>query len=142
MFLLAASCNTENKGPDLAVNGIKPDDKLKLAPINDSLVQAGITVFKNRCSSCHTMELEHEGPDISDLLSRRKPAWVLNFLINTKQMQVSDTIAMKVRQRYKHACGADLDTNEYHEAEALLEYLRMYQIWLHEINAPGMGSEK
>lgn len=107
-------------------------------PINDSLVQEGIQLFNEHCTSCHTMELEHIGPDISDLLVRRKPAWVLNFFMNTEEMLASDSVAMQVGQRYDVSCVGSFKKSELQKAEAILEYLRMYQIWLHEINAPGM----
>jgi hypothetical protein len=124
-------CNTKkpiSKDP----NGVGPIISLKLEPIKDSMMKVGMESFKDRCSQCHTMEYKNDGPDISDILAIRKPEWIVNFLINKDEMLLRDALAIKTRLKYERDCGAEL-TNQT-EALELLEYLRIYQIWLHEFN--------
>jgi len=112
--------------------GVGPIQKLELSTISDSTMRIGMELFKNKCATCHTMEFKNSGPDISDLLSIRKPEWIVNFLINREEMLTIDSLAIKTRKLYEEDCEADLSEKE---ALDMLEYLRMYRIWLHEFNA-------
>jgi cytochrome c len=125
------SCNRVEISGDR--RGIGPVTELQLEPINDSLMKLGTIVFKEGCSDCHTMELKNTGPDISDILAVRKPEWVVNFLLNKDEMLERDSLALITLANYEQPCGSNLESME--EALHILEYLRIYQIWLHEINA-------
>ncbi len=127
------SCINEDEKIEQSIYGIGPIKQLKLEPINDSIMQFGIKTFNTKCSSCHTMEYKNSGPDLSDLLARRQPEWVLNYLLNQQEMLKMDSIAIKTNNKYETNCKLD-SINEV-EAYGILEYFRMYQIWLHEFNA-------
>lgn len=129
--LVLFSCDNE---PTLSKDpkGVGPIVNLELALINDSLMKTGLNLFKDKCSQCHTMEYKNSGPDISDILAIRKPEWIVNFLLNKEEMLLRDSLAIRTRVRYKVDCGSNI-TKET-EALELLEYLRIYQIWLHEFN--------
>ncbi len=43
-----------------------------------------------------------------------------------------DSLALIIRSRYKENCGSPI--TEKPEALEILEYLCIYQIWLHEFN--------
>ncbi len=136
LFSIIICCNNPSTFEDESYynkNGIGPIKKLELAPINDSLMQVGKQLFNTKCAQCHTMEFKNKGPDISDILADRKPEWVLNFLLNKKEMLQKDSFAIITRKKYKENCAANI--NQKQEALELLEYLRIYQIWLHEFNA-------
>ncbi len=115
-----------------SINGVGPITQLDLEPINDSLVQVGQLLFKKECEQCHTMEYENDGPDISDLLAYREPAWFVNFLLNKDEMLQRDSLARLTRKEYNSDCGAI--NMKKAEAIEILEYFRIYQIWLHEFN--------
>ena len=127
------SCNNEHNTISTNPEGVGPITNLELTTINDSLMKVGQELFKNQCSKCHTMEYKNTGPDISDILTIRKPEWVMNFLLNKEEMLLKDSLAIRTRLKYDENCGATL-TKE-NEAVEILEYLRIYQIWLHEFNA-------
>lgn len=131
LSLIIIACNTNETSSN--PNGIGPITELNLKPINDSLMQRGRNLFDTKCSACHTMELKNIGPDISDILATKKPEWVMNFMLNKDEMLQKDVAAIKTLQQYQTKCGSENLTEN--EALELLEYLRIYQIWLHEINA-------
>ncbi len=131
IILVVASCNQEPKlSRDL--KGVGPITQLELAPISDSLMNLGQDLFKAKCSECHTMEFKNSGPDISDILAYRHNEWVVNFMLNKEEMLQKDSLTLITRNQYEIDCGSDIKTKE--EALQLLEYLRQYQIWLHEFN--------
>jgi len=137
-FCFLISCSTpETANKKLTISkdpkGIGPIKQLDLTTINDSVMKVGLQLFNNECSNCHTMEYKNTGPDISDILAIRKPEWVVNFLLNKEEMLLRDSLAIKTRILYEQDCGASI--NEEQKALNLLEYLRIYQIWLHEFYA-------
>ena len=133
IFLTILGC-TDTKEQRLSDDpkGIGPITALTLEPINDSLMKIGLSLFEDKCSECHTMEYKNDGPDISDLLAHREPEWVVNYLLNKKEMLQRDSLALLTREKYDVDCGAEI--TEESEALEILEYLRIYQIWLHEFN--------
>lgn len=134
-ILVLFSCNnTMQKTPIASFhpNGIGPIEKLELKPIKDSLMKHGKTIFDLKCSKCHTMEYKNTGPDISDILWTRNPEWVMNFMLNKDEMLLKDSFAIKTKLQYQTDCTIQLENKE--EGLAILEYFRMYQIWLHEFN--------
>ncbi|MCC7050276.1 MAG: c-type cytochrome [Bacteroidia bacterium] len=136
ILIIFSSC-TENTSSvnKLSSNpyGIGDIKRLEVNPINDSLMQKGKTLFDIQCTSCHIMEHENDAPDISDILSVRKKEWIINFLLNKDAMLTHDSLALLTLKKYNQKCSANIKT--FDDALLILEYLRMYQIWLHEINA-------
>jgi hypothetical protein len=132
VFIGLISCNSENKTIEQSIYGYGPIKKLNLDPINDSVMKFGLKTFNSKCTSCHTMEYKNSGPDLSDILSRRQPEWVMNYLLNHQEMLAKDSIAIKTNIKFENDCN--LNSINQDEAYAILEYFRIYQIWLHEFN--------
>lgn len=132
LFTLFA-CSVEPTKNEQSIKGIGPIDTLILESINDSIMKIGMSTFTSKCTSCHTMEYKNSGPDLSNILARRQPEWVMNFLLNQKEMLEKDSISIKTNQKFEGNCNLTITSQE--EAFALLEYFRIYQIWLHEFNA-------
>lgn len=130
LAILTLSC--ENKTISTSIYGVGPVEKLELETISDSLMKRGLHLFNEKCSQCHTMEFKNSGPDISDILAHREPEWIVNFLINKEEMLTRDSLALITRIKYEVDCGSTITTQQ--EAIEILEYLRIYQIWLHEFN--------
>lgn len=134
LFILSGllACNNNVEKSPQSIYGIGPIEKLELSTINDSIMKVGMETFNSKCASCHTMEYKNIGPDVSDILSRRQPEWIMNYLLNHKEMLMKDSIAIKTNQKYDKNCIIKLSEEE---AYTILEYFRIYQIWLHEFNA-------
>lgn len=126
------SCKNNTEEIPQTVYGIGSYEKLELAPINDSIMKIGMEIFNQKCSSCHTMEYKNSGPDVSNILARRQPEWIMNYFTNHKEMTQKDSITIKTKLKYEVNCSFNLNQEE---AFAVLEYFRIYQIWLHEFNA-------
>lgn len=138
LIITLVSCNgnnTEEKPSQVLSEdpgGIGPVDVIQLNPINDSLVDEGRRLFEQHCSECHKMEYKSIGPDISDICEIRKPEWIVNFILNTKEMIQKDKAAKTTAAAYTEDCPQLID--ELNDAYALLEFFRQYHIWLHEFN--------
>lgn len=130
--IVLISCNSENKSVEQSIYGVGSIEKMNLEPINDSIMKYGLKIFNSKCTSCHTMEYKNSGPDLSDILSRRQPEWVMNYLLNHQEMLAKDSIAIKTNIKFENNCK--LESINQTEAYAILEYFRIYQIWLHEFN--------
>lgn len=131
------SCKSEMEPEQTVLSkdprGIGPIKDLELPIISDSIMKLGLQLFTDNCSQCHTMEYKNTGPDISDILAIRKPEWVMNFLLNKEEMLQRDSLANITLEKYDTYCAAEIKTEQ--EALKIHEYLRIYQIWLHEFNA-------
>ncbi len=87
-----------------------------LLPIDNTKIELGQQVFKKKCESCHKMEFKSIGPDISDIVH------VKGEKITSKKLNGLD------KNCYDKKISKE-------DARNILEYLRQYEVWLHEINA-------
>lgn len=95
-------------------------------------MQTGKKLFDKNCSSCHTMEYKNSGPDLSNILERRTPEWIMNYMMNLDEMKLKDSISVNLDKKYNSNCKIIIKNEN--EAFSILEYFRIYQIWLHEFN--------
>ena len=102
------SCNKEEKKTE------KPNS---LPPIDNIRVELGQAFFKTECGNCHKMEFKSIGPDISDLVHQKGE--------NLTQEKLN-----RLRKN-KNCYTKELSITD---ARDVLEYLRQYELWLHEIN--------
>lgn len=129
IVLSLSACTLQPKSEP---TGIGKYHQLNLQPLNDSLSMIGKKIFEEKCFSCHKMEYKNTGPDLSDIMSRRKPEWIMNFMFNMKKMKKNEATAYDLDMEYPSVnCRISLSESE---AKNVLEYFRLYQIWLHEIN--------
>lgn len=116
----------ENLTPFELEHGIGPiTERLDIADeIDQELVAKGRELFTRKCQDCHSMEEDGAGPYLGDVVERRSPEFVMNFILNPGENVLN------------HPVGLDLLT-EHHiempyrdvtqdEARAIYEYLRDY----------------
>ena len=102
--------------------GIGPVKELKLGPVDPKTADAGRQIFDKKCSVCHALDGKKLGPPLRDVTARRTPEWIMNMLLNVKEMLASDPEAGKMSAEYKLPMPDQQLTRE--TALQLLEYLR------------------
>ncbi len=109
-------------GPQAQDKGIGPITELKLGPVDKELAAKGQTIFDEKCAACHGLTEDKAGPALGNVLSQVSPEFVVNFILNTTEMEQKDGRIMDLIKKYgmpMPSPGLDKD-----QAMAVLEYLR------------------
>ncbi len=104
--------------------GIGPIKEVKLAALDEALVQKGKEIFEVKCTACHKIDKKYIGPAMAGILERRTPEWTMNMILNPEKMVKSDSIAMKLFEEYSYVPMANQSLTE-EEARSILEYFRI-----------------
>lgn len=113
-----------SKRIDLKNKGIGPVKTITLAEgIDPTLSKEGQRLYKKLCLACHRIGKKSTGPDLSGILQRRTPEWIMNMTLNPERMVRKDSLAYDLFWEYKGSPMANQDL-EQEEARAILEYLR------------------
>lgn len=109
-------------GDDL--DGIGKYHNIQLAAtLDNALAEKGKGVYELKCSACHKLTDEKlVGPGWKGVMSRRTPAWILNFATNTDEMLNKD----KAAQGMLEICLVRMPNQSVSEedAYAVLEFMR------------------
>jgi mono/diheme cytochrome c family protein len=103
--------------------GIGPIKKLKLGSVDEKLANDGKNIFSDKCSACHSLDMEVEGPALRLITKRLRPEYIMNYLLNTTEMQKKDSQLKELIKKYNGEAMPDLELKEP-QARALLEYFR------------------
>ncbi|MCB1048748.1 MAG: cytochrome c, partial [Calditrichaeota bacterium] len=104
-------------------NGIGPAKTApELGALNPDLAASGLQIFEMKCLSCHRMGERFIGPDLSQVLDRRTPRYVLNMILNPSEMVQRHPEAKKLLAEYLAPMAQQNLSPE--EARAVLEYIR------------------
>ncbi|MEZ4748861.1 MAG: cytochrome c [Calditrichia bacterium] len=127
-----------NNSPSAAVNtgsqltawqtehGVGPvTENLTLGAVDAKMAERGVAVFDTKCSACHKIGERYVGPALGDVLSRRKPEYVMNMILDPEKMLKLHPEAQKMlAQFYTPMPNQNLTKDE---ARDVLEYLRQQQ---------------
>ncbi|MGO2103169.1 MAG: c-type cytochrome [Psychroflexus halocasei] len=109
-----------------AKTGVGPiKDKVELdSQIDEELALRGKELYNNACASCHRIKEKSVGPGLGGVLQKRSPQWVMNMILNPREMKRENVQAQAMDAEY----DADMvNTNlTEDEARAIVEYLRTY----------------
>ena len=106
-------------------NGIGPvKEAVTLGEIDPALAAKGQTVFETKCLSCHKLGERFIGPDLSTVLARRTPRYVLNMILNPDEMVKRHPEAKKLLAEFLAPMAQQNLTLD--EARAVLEHIRSY----------------
>ncbi|MDW3209322.1 MAG: cytochrome c [Reichenbachiella sp.] len=106
--------------------GIGPIEKLDLQPVNTNMAAEGQKIYDQLCRVCHNEIRQMEGPAHWGIMNRRTPEWVMNMMLNPKEMSQKDPIAKILAERVNGVEMADMNLSE-EEARKILEYFRTLQ---------------
>jgi mono/diheme cytochrome c family protein len=93
------------------------------AGLDDVMADGGLRVFDVKCSACHKLNEEKlVGPGWKGVTSRRRPAWIMNFVTNTEEMLDKDPAA----QAQLEICLVRMPNQSLTDDDArnVLEYMR------------------
>ncbi|HIP32315.1 MAG TPA: cytochrome c [Crocinitomicaceae bacterium] len=107
---------------DMANIGIGPITSVELGDLDADLADEGKEIYKTNCTACHKFGKRYIGPALEGLLERRSPEWVMNMMLNPKEMITKDPIAMELLAEYSTQM-ADQQLSE-DDARAILEFIR------------------
>jgi mono/diheme cytochrome c family protein len=141
VFGLFLACGSENGNSDQAPSGndnssgftefelehgIGPiTERIEIADeINPELAEQGQSIFAMKCEACHNMEGRMVGPALGDVLDRRSPEFVMNFILNPSGMAREHPVGQELLQEYM--TPMPFQNVSESEARAIVEYLRDY----------------
>lgn len=103
-------------------NGIGPIKEVKLGSLNKSLAEKGEKIFSTKCVACHQLDTRLVGPPLRNVTKKNTPEFIMNYLLNTVDMQKKDPIMKKLVDEYKIVMPDQQLTKD--DAREILEYFR------------------
>lgn len=104
-------------------NGIGPvKKKLELGPIDPVLVKKGQEIFDSKCAACHKLDERYVGPAQRDIIKRRTPEYIINYMLNPDENLQRHPEAKKLLAEYMTPMPNQNLTID--DAKALLDYFR------------------
>ncbi len=104
--------------------GVGPISSVALSEDIDMVLHgSGKAAFEAKCTACHRLGERFVGPDLSGLLKRRSPEWVMNMMLDPNLMLKEDTLAQALFLEFNGSPMLDQGLTEL-EAREILEYLR------------------
>lgn len=115
-----------NDAPLAAMTGVGPiKDKVELEQnIDKAMAERGEKLFQNNCATCHEIHESARGPALGGVLDKRSPQWVMNMILNPREMVEEDPQARALKAVYETQM-VDLDLSQK-DAREIVEYLRTY----------------
>jgi mono/diheme cytochrome c family protein len=105
--------------------GLGPIRDLQLGPVDAELSKAGQAAFTTKCSACHKLDERYVGPELGQVLSRRRPEFVMNQILNATEMVARHPAIKELLAQYY--TPMPVQVTDQTEARAILEYLRSVQ---------------
>ena len=105
--------------------GIGPIRDLELGPVDPALAEKGEAAFVMKCSACHKIEERYIGPELGMVLSRVRPEFVMNQILNATEMVQRHPVIKELLKEYY--TPMPVQVTDHDEARAILEYLRSVQ---------------
>ncbi len=103
--------------------GVGPFKNVKLAPINEEKVKKGQILFNNQCALCHELDKVKVGPALRTELKDNSPEFILNMIVNTKEMEKRNSDIKGLVKEYKKLPMPDQNISQK-DALSIFEYLR------------------
>ena len=105
--------------------GIGPIRDLELGPVDPDLAARGEAHFTTKCSACHKLDERYVAPALGEVLSRRRPEFVMNMILNATEMVERHPATRELLAEFYTPMPVQVTDRD--EARAILEYLRAHQ---------------
>ncbi len=102
--------------------GIGPVTNVELGPIDKKLAEKGENIFNTKCVACHQLDSRLVGPPLRNITKKNTPEFIMNYLLNTTEMQKKDPLLIKLVDEYKVIMPDQQLTKD--DARSVLEYFR------------------
>ena len=102
--------------------GVGPIKEVTIGPIDQKLVTAGAKIFNSKCIACHQLDTRLVGPPLRNITKKNTPEFIMNYLLNTTEMQKKDPLLIKLVNEYKIIMPDQQLSRD--DARGLLEYFR------------------
>jgi cytochrome c2 len=99
-------------------------DSTASARLNQELIDAGATLFKNNCQVCHEVHEVKVGPALANITDRRPLEWIKSFILNSqKVIQSGDEYAVNLYNEYNQTLMTSFDFSD-DELNSVIEYIK------------------
>ena len=92
--------------------------------IDKEMVMRGRNIFEMKCDDCHSLTQEEVGPTLGDVVERRSPEFIMNFILNPGENVLNHPVGLELLAEH-HTEMPYRDITRV-EARALYEFLRDY----------------
>lgn len=103
--------------------GIGPIKEVKLGAIDKKLAKKGQNIFNTKCMACHRLDMRLVGPPLKNITKQLSPVYIMNYLLNTTEMQKKEPQLKKLIKKYNGVIMPDQGLNKK-QAREILEYFR------------------
>jgi cytochrome c len=104
-------------------NGIGPvTEEVTLGPVDKAMAAAGKLTFEAKCAVCHKMAERYVGPPLGEVTTRRKPAFIMNQILNPEGMYAKHPVVKQLLGEYMTQMPNLALTRD--QARQVVEYLR------------------
>lgn len=116
----------ENLTPFELEHGIGPiTERIEIdEEIDEEMVMRGREIFEMKCVACHSLDEDKVGPSLGDVVDRRSPEFVMNFIMNPGENVLNHPVGLDLLAEHHTEMPYTDVTKE--EARAIYEFLRDY----------------
>ncbi len=129
LFLAFGSLNLtagqKQESSQIQDNGIGPIKSVVIGKtLNKKMVTEGQSIFYGKCSLCHALNSVKAAPPLAGVTKKLSPVFIMNYLLNTAQMQRKDPYIKELMQYFQNVPKMPDQHLSKSQARAVLEFLR------------------
>lgn len=92
--------------------------------INEEMVMRGREIFEMKCADCHSLSEDKVGPSLGDVVERRSPEFIMNFMLNPGENVLNHPVGLDLLAEHNVQMPFRDVTRD--EARAVYEFMRDY----------------
>lgn len=116
----------ERLTPFEQVHGIGPiTERIEINDeIDEEMAMRGREIFELKCDDCHSLQQDEVGPSLGDVVDRRSPEFVMNFILNPGENVLNHPVGLDLLA--EHNVEMPYRDVSRDEARVVYEFLRDY----------------